>query len=167
MKISSTFEQAVYVVIILALEKGHAPVKSSTMSALLQVSDSYLKKILMKLSHAGLVSANASKRGGYRLTRLADDISLKDIFTALGEGQDVFTQSGYAEKLFADRAHVRSSEEKICRTIAEGMEAFYEKLDALKISDLLLEGAWQNGAVDWEARVSVRTRRARNGKDGM
>jgi Rrf2 family iron-sulfur cluster assembly transcriptional regulator len=153
MKISSTFEQGIYIVIILALEKDHKPVKSSTMSSLLEVSDSYLKKILMKLSRSGLVISNASKRGGYTLASPADEISLKDVFTALGEGDCIFNQSGYAEKLFPGRPHVKRSEEKIMNALSEGMDAFYGKLDDLKISDLLEPGAWQNGAVSWEERV--------------
>ncbi len=157
MKISSTFEQGIYVVMILALEQDHKPVKSSTMSALLEVSDSYLKKILMKLSRSGLITSSASKRGGYTLSAPADQISLKDVFLAVGEGDEIFSQSGYAEKLFDRRPHVRRSEQKIMATFSEGMEAFYEKLDALKIADLLEDGAWQKGVVDWEARLSART----------
>ncbi|MGI6118668.1 MAG: Rrf2 family transcriptional regulator [Bilifractor sp.] len=154
MKISSTFEQGIYVIIILALEKGHKPVKSSTMSSLLEVSDSYLKKILMKLSRSGLVVSSASKRGGYTLSSPADSISLKDVFTALGEGDGIFVQSGYAEKLFPGRPHVKSSENKIMNTLSEGMDAFYERLDELKISDLLEDGAWQSGAIEWKERLS-------------
>jgi Rrf2 family protein len=154
MKISSTFEQGIYVIIILALEKGHKPVKSSTMSSLLEVSDSYLKKILMKLSRSGLVVSSASKRGGYTLSSPADSISLKDVFTALGEGDGIFVQSGYAEKLFPGRPHVKSSENKIMNTLSEGLDAFYERLDELKISDLLEDGAWQSGAIEWKERLS-------------
>lgn len=156
MKISSRFEQGVYIVIILALEKDHRPVKSSTMSQLLDVSDSYLKKILMKLSRSGLVHANASKRGGYRLTGSADEISLKDIFVALDEGEDLFTQSDYAQKLFQNQTHVKESSDKIMNTLETGLDAFYDRLDELKISELLEEGAWQNGVIDWEARLLER-----------
>ncbi|MGI5990546.1 MAG: RrF2 family transcriptional regulator [Lachnospiraceae bacterium] len=154
MKISSRFEQGIYVIIILALEKDHRPVKSSTMSQLLDVSDSYLKKILMKLSRNGLVNSSASKRGGYTLVGRADEISLKDIFVALDEGEDIFTQSDYAQKLFPNRAHVKESTDKILKTLETGLDAFYEKLDTLKVSDLLEDGAWQKGVVDWEARLS-------------
>ncbi|MEE8885827.1 MAG: Rrf2 family transcriptional regulator [Eubacteriales bacterium] len=154
MKISSRFEQGIYVIIILALEEDHKPVKSSTMSQLLDVSDSYLKKILMKLSHSGLVNSSASKRGGYTLVSSADKISLKDIFVALGEGEDIFTQSDYAEKLFPNQKHVKESSDKIMKTLENGLDAFYDSLDDLKVSELLEDGAWENGAVDWEACLS-------------
>ena len=153
MRISSKFEQGVYVVIILALEKGHAPVKSATMSQLLDVSDSYLKKILMKLSRSGLVNSSANKRGGYTLADSADKISLKDVFLALDECEGFFEQSDYADRLFDNQEHVRESTEKIVRAVGDGLDKFCDRLDELKISDLLEDGAWQNGAVDWEARL--------------
>lgn len=153
MRISSRFEQGIYVVIILALEQDHHPVKSSTMSGLLDVSDSYLKKILMKLSHSGLVNSSASKRGGYTLARGVDQISLKDVFVALDEGKGFFVQSDFAQRLFPNQAHVQESTDKILQTIDEGLGDFCDRLDKLKIADLLEDGAWQNGAVDWEARL--------------
>jgi Rrf2 family protein len=153
MKISSKFEQGIYVVIILALEEGHKPVKSATMSGLLDVSDSYLKKILMKLSHSGLINSSANKRGGYTLAGSADQISLKDVFVALDEGGDFFAQSDFAERLFPNQAHVQESTDKILQAIDEGLDDFCDRLDQLKISDLLEDGAWQDGVVDWEARL--------------
>ena len=44
MKLNKSFEQATYVVTMLALQEGHQPVKSHVLSQILQVSDSYLKK---------------------------------------------------------------------------------------------------------------------------
>ena len=44
MKINKSLEQAVYVIIILALQKDKQPVKSHIISEILKVSDSYLKK---------------------------------------------------------------------------------------------------------------------------
>ena len=153
MKVSSRFEQGVYVIIILALEEDHAPVKSGTMSRLLGVSDSYLKKILMKLAHSGLVNSSANKRGGYTLARGADEISLRDVFLAIDEGEGFFAPSDYAERLFPNQAHVRESADKIVRTIDEGLDDFCARLDELKVSELLEDGAWQNGAIDWEERL--------------
>lgn len=154
MKINSSFEQGIFVVVILALEEEHAPVKSRVMSEILQVSDSYLKKILMKLSKSGLVSSCASKHGGYQLTMKADEISLKDIFVALELNEGTFESSHYAQTIFSNKAHVIESEKKIETAIAHGLNGFYESLDKLKVSDILEDGAWQNGAVKWENKLS-------------
>ena len=55
MKLNKSFEQAVYVLTMLALQENHTPVKSHVLSDILEVSDSYLKKILVKLTRAGLI----------------------------------------------------------------------------------------------------------------
>lgn len=150
MKINSSFEQGIFVVVILALAKDHAPVKSRVMSEVLQVSDSYLKKILMKLSRNGLVNSSASKQGGYQLARKADKISLKDIFVALELHEGTFESSHYAQTIFSNKVHVIESEKRIEATIAQGLDRFYDTLDGLKVSDILEDGAWQNGVVNWE-----------------
>lgn len=64
MKINKSVEQAIYVLLILALQKDGGPLKSRVLSAHLKVSDSYLKKILMKLKKGGLIVASASKKRG-------------------------------------------------------------------------------------------------------
>lgn len=153
MKINSTFEQGIYVVIILALEKDHTPVKSKVMSELLQVSDSYLKKILGKMAKSGLVISSASKQGGYQLSRGAEKITLRDVYAALELDQDVFTTSHFGEKLFPNQQHVRESEERIEDVVQKGLDKFYEELDTIHISDLLEEGKYQNGAIVWENRI--------------
>jgi Rrf2 family iron-sulfur cluster assembly transcriptional regulator len=153
MKINSTFEQGIYVVVILALEKDHKPVKSKVMSELLQVSDSYLKKILGKMAKNGLVISSASKQGGYQLSRGAESISLRDVYEALELDQDTFTSSHFAEKLFPNQQHVHESEKVIEETIQRGLSKFYDELDQMKIADVLEDGKYQNGAVVWEDRI--------------
>ncbi len=153
MKISNSYEQGVYVIILLALEKDHKPLKSRVMSEVLQVSDSYLKKILMKLSRSGLVQASASKQGGYTLNKDVTEISLKDVYTALDLDDHSFTSSHYSEVLFPHREHAKESEKKIEETVLRGFDSFLNELDKLKISDLLEDGAYQNGAIAWEDRI--------------
>lgn len=53
MKISKSLEQATFVLLMLALQKEHWPIKSIVFSQRLGVSDSYLKKVLRKLVVAG------------------------------------------------------------------------------------------------------------------
>ena len=153
MKINKSVEQAVYVLIILALQEDHRPVKSHVLSQVLQVSDSYLKKILMKLSKAGLVSANASKAGGYQLGRSIEEISLKDVFYALQLHEDTIQFKHLSHSIFDDQAHVEESENKIRTTLENGLAAFYAQLDQLPLSQLLHQEAYENGAIDWEGRI--------------
>lgn len=153
MKLNKSFEQATYVLTMLALQEGHVPVKSHVLSQVLQVSDSYLKKILMKLSKAGLISSNASKTGGYQLAQPVETISLKDVFFALELQADVLDFKHMAHQIYDDEAHVRQVEDLVKTTLEAGLTAFYSQLDGLKISDLLQKEAYQSGAIDWNEKV--------------
>lgn len=150
MRLSKSVEQAIFVLLMLALQEGHKPVKSRVLSRLLNVSDSYLKKILMKLSRAGLIDANASKRGGYTLHKPIHETSLKDVVLAV-EGSRF--EAGFPSRghvLFNDGPHVDEGEAKIAAAFKKGMESYYRELDRLKLSELLHEHAYRDGAVNWE-----------------
>ena len=83
MKISKSFEQGIYVLLMLGLQKDNQTVKSNVMSTILQVSDSYLKKILRKLVLAELITSNASKDGGFQLKKSLKQITLYDVYNAI------------------------------------------------------------------------------------
>lgn len=153
MKLNKSFEQATYVVTMLALQEGHQPVKSHVLSQILQVSDSYLKKVLMKLSKAGLIASQASKTGGYQLAKPVDEITLKDIFFALELQADVVDFKHIAHQIYDDELHVRQVEEKVKMTLETGLSAFYDQLETLNISDLLRQEAYEKGAIDWNQKV--------------
>lgn len=107
MKVNKSVEQAIYVLVILALQKDHAPVKSRVLSQILQVSDSYLKKILMVMKKNGLITSSASKHGGYQLARSIEDISIKDVFDALNLSNEQLELSHLAQHIFTDKVHTQ------------------------------------------------------------
>lgn len=150
MKISNQLERAVYVTAILALQKDHEPVKSQVLSQVLKVSDSYLKKMLMKLSKAGIVTSNASKVGGYQLAQSVEQITLKDLFFALELNEGIIEIQYLAERIFEDKEHAKSSQKKVEQTLQQGLGDFYERLNQLTISEILKKEAYKNGAIDWK-----------------
>lgn len=155
MKLNKSFEQATYVLTMLALQEGHTPVKSQVLSSVLDVSDSYLKKVLMKLSKAGLVASSASKTGGYQLAKSVEDISLKDVFFALELHADVVEFKHMAHQIYDDAEHVAFVEQRVRDTLESGLNDFYARLDTLKISDLLRDGVYEEGVIDWNARAEA------------
>ncbi|GHV97173.1 transcriptional regulator [Lactobacillus nasalidis] len=147
MKINKSVEQAIYVLLILALQKDGEALKSRVLSAHLQVSDSYLKKILMKLKNGGLIVASASKNGGYQLARPISTISIKDVFIALQLTEDRLELSHLARFIFPDEKHVEESEQEISQAFDQAFAAFYDQLDQFKLDRLLKEDAM--GTIDW------------------
>lgn len=87
MKLSKHLEEAVYVLLILATQKDQQALKSKTLSNLLEVSDSSLKKVLRQLVVNNLIESTASKDGGFKLKKRINEISLKDVMAAV-EGKN-------------------------------------------------------------------------------
>lgn len=135
---------------ILALEIDHKPLKSSLLASLLDVSDSYLKKILRKLVVGGVVKSEASKDGGFVLARQINTITLFDVYSAVQGIDTDFTLSHLGNQIFDDESHVVESEGKIIAALQSGIDAFYASLKKLPLSELLKNFAVKNGAIDWE-----------------
>lgn len=149
MKVNKSVEQGIYVLCILALQKGHTSVKSQTLSSLLQVSDSYLKKLLAKMVKADLITSAANRSGGYQLARPVTDISVYDVFSALDQDKDVLELKHLSDHIFPDKEHARQSEQKIRDAFEKGFDALYGELRKLKISDLLRSEYLDEGFTDW------------------
>lgn len=89
MKLSTKGRYAVIAMIELALhdERGLLPLGELTLSQ--DISISYLEQLFAKLRTAGLVTGVRGPRGGYRLARTADQISVGQIIRAVDEKNDV------------------------------------------------------------------------------
>lgn len=137
MKINKSAEQAIFVVLMLALQKDHIPVKSTVLSTKLGVSDSYLKKILRQLVVAELVKSSASKDGGYQLAKSIETITLYDVYSAVDNKQFAYTSNELARNLFSNEEHIEQSELKIITAFNNGFNDFYNQLKQVYLSELL------------------------------
>jgi Rrf2 family protein len=80
--LSKTSEYALRAIVHLARDPGD-PVSAGEVAAALDVPANYLSKILHTLSRAGLVDSERGPRGGYRLARAADRMSIADVVGAV------------------------------------------------------------------------------------
>ncbi len=149
MKVNKSVEQGIYVLCILALQKDHTSVKSTTLSSLLQVSDSYLKKLLAKMVKADLITSAANRSGGYQLARPVQQITVYDVFLALDQDKDVLELQHLSEYIFPGKAHARQSEKIISDAFAKGFDELYAELKKVKIADLLRSEYLEKGVSDW------------------
>ena len=153
MIINKCVEQGIYVVSILALEKDHRPLRSVELSAILCVSDSYLKKIFRKLVLAKIIDSNAGKEGGFQLSRPIEDISVYDVYSALEGEICEFKTSGIQSRIFIDDEKFMKSEEKVSLAFEDANKAFADVLRNLKFSDLVDENNRKNGIIKFEELV--------------
>lgn len=69
MKLSTGWEQAIYVLLILNQLPRQSVMTSTALSKRLKVSDSYLKKIVKALVKENLVYSTTGKNGGFTLRK--------------------------------------------------------------------------------------------------
>ena len=79
MKISTKGRYGLRIMIDIASHAGENAVSIKDIAERQQLSEKYLEQIINPLGKSGLVKSTRGAKGGYRLTRSADDISVKDI----------------------------------------------------------------------------------------
>ncbi|MCJ1655381.1 Rrf2 family transcriptional regulator [Staphylococcus sp. NRL 16/872] len=99
MKLSKGWEQAIYVLLILNQLPQRNVITSTALSERLNVSDSYLKKIIKSLAKEGLVHSAPGKNGGFSLNKPLSEITFYDVFLAI-EGRDKIFSSQHLLKSF-------------------------------------------------------------------
>lgn len=153
MIVNRRVEQGVYVVLVLSLQEGHRPLRSAELSAILGVSDSYLKKILRKLVLAGIVSSSAGRDGGFQLVRSVEEISLFDVYAALEGPECDLKLSGIGQRIFVDDGKFARGEEKVASAFGRANAAFCAELRGLMLSELVGKEHYERGDVDFAARI--------------
>ena len=154
MVVNRCVEQGIYVVLILSLVKDHRPLRSTQLSTILSVSDSYLKKILRKLVLADIITSNAGKDGGFQLARSVENISIYDVYSALEGKECDFKLSGIGRRIFIYGKEFAQEEEKVVSVFNLANEAFLQELRKLKISELISKEHYQYGTIDFEALMN-------------
>lgn len=85
MRLSTKGRYAVTAMMDLAMRYNGHPVSLAEISQTQGISNSYLEQLFRKLSQNNLVCGTRGPRGGYRLSRPADEINVAEIITAVDE----------------------------------------------------------------------------------
>ena len=87
MRLGQGVEWAVHVLLILAWLDDDEPVSTARLAAAHELPPAYLNKQLQALVRNGLLASEPGVRGGFRLARAPEEITLMDVVTAV-EGRD-------------------------------------------------------------------------------
>ena len=86
--LSHSADYALRAVLYLAQRDGSGLIPANEMAEALNVPQRYLGKVLNTLAHAGTLASTRGPRGGFRLTKPADQLTLAEViapFDAIGE----------------------------------------------------------------------------------
>ena len=140
MKIKGSLEQAVCILLVIAHTKGHAPVKSYTLSERLGLSDSYLKKIMRQLVVAGLVDSEAGTKGGFVLKRAPKNISLLDVFEAIESTAPFLSTTNLVDKVFPkEKMIAHEKEQQIISVFTRAEQAYRQSLSQFTLDHVVAE----------------------------
>lgn len=140
MKIKGSLEQAVCILLVIAHTRGHAPVKSYTLSERLGLSDSYLKKIMRQLVVAGLVDSEAGKRGGFVLKKAPKNISLLDVFEAIESTAPFLSTTNLVDKVFPkEKMIAHEKEQQIISVFTRAEQAYRHSLSQFTLDHVVAE----------------------------
>ena len=152
MKIKGSLEQAVCILLVVAVfavyelrlviahTRGHAPVKSYTLSERLGLSDSYLKKIMRQLVVAGLVDSEAGKKGGFVLKRAPKNISLLDVFEAIESTAPFLSTTNLVDKVFPkEKMIAHEKEQQIISVFTRAEQDYRQSLSQFTLDHVVAE----------------------------
>ena len=88
MKLTTKGRYAVTAMLDLAIHYENGPITLADISTRQEISLSYLEQLFSKLRKNNLVDSARGPGGGYRLSRLADDIAVAEIIAAVDETVD-------------------------------------------------------------------------------
>jgi Rrf2 family protein len=81
---SRSSQYAIQALVFLATRTPGGYVMCREMARELNLPQPYLSKVMLQFTHARIIESSRGRRGGFRLRRSADDLSLKEIMQVIG-----------------------------------------------------------------------------------
>ncbi|HJE86289.1 Rrf2 family transcriptional regulator [Levilactobacillus brevis] len=162
MRAKPSLEQALCIVALLGIQDRKVPLHSRLVAERLDISTSYLKKIVQKLAAGGIVKTVSGRDGGIVLTKDPVKITLLDVFNAI-EGTTAFVHStGVVSKVFGlehkdafmETYHLKDFKDtrpvaNVLSVFAQAEDRFRQELATLSIGDVLPTTGDQCLQLDW------------------
>ncbi|MFZ5881090.1 MAG: RrF2 family transcriptional regulator [Chloroflexota bacterium] len=137
MSYSLSFSQAIFVVLFVGdkvAQNYFDFVPTKELSTALNIPNPSAVKILGNLASAGIIETREGSRGGVRLAKPAQQITLLDVFTAIETGKPMFRQDHQLRVTGKKPTRAHQSVYAVLTEAEEGMKA---RLAKTTIADLM------------------------------
>ena len=135
MALNTQFSIATHIMASLGYASG-AEVNSALIAGSVNTSPSFVRRVLAKLSGAGLVETATGKNGACWLARPPRDISLLEIYRAV-EAPKAFAIHQYpVEKRCAVSCHIKSA---LGRVLDEAQQALEQRLSRISLAQVIAD----------------------------
>ena len=151
MHLTKSTEQAICIMVMLYLQDRHVFLNSKEISQRLNISPTYLKKIMRKLVVNHLVKANTGIGGGYKY-KSNKKVTLYDIYVALNDEVEIFAlKTDYVSKIFEGALAVDKRYNKYLKKVNTVNKAIKSSLEDITIESLVEDILEENAKIrlDW------------------
>ena len=151
MHLTKSTEQAICIMVMLYLQDRHVFLNSKEISQRLNISPTYLKKIMRKLVVNDLVKANTGIGGGYKY-KSNKKVTLYDIYVALNDEVEIFAlKTDYVSKIFEGALAVDKRYSKYLKKVNTVNKAIKSSLEEITIENLVEDILEENAKIrlDW------------------
>ncbi|MBT2757704.1 RrF2 family transcriptional regulator [Mesobacillus foraminis] len=151
MMLTKGVEQAICIIVLLATQESNAPLASDEISRRLEVSPSYMKKIMRKLVVKKLVTSVPGTNGGISLAKDLEDIHMLEVIEAMEGPIAIFPDSGLIRKAFENGPHVQKGESLLRQVFRQADGLLIDYFSNITAADLLKESLGTNELplLDW------------------
>ena len=151
MHLTKSTEQAICIMVMLYLQDRHVFLNSKEISQRLNISPTYLKKIMRKLVVNDLVKANTGVGGGYKY-KSNKKVTLYDVYVALNGEVEIFAlKTDYVSKIFEGALAVDKRYSKYLKKVNTVNKAIKSSLEEITIENLVEDILEENSKIrlDW------------------
>ena len=151
MHLTKSTEQAICIMVMLYLQDRHVFLNSKEIIQRLNISPTYLKKIMRKLVVNDLVKANTGIGGGYKY-KSNKKVTLYDIYVALNDEVEIFAlKTDYVSKIFEGALAVDKRYNKYLKKVNTVNKAIKSSLEDITIESLVEDILEENAKIrlDW------------------
>ena len=151
MHLTKSTEQAICIMVMLYLQDRHVFLNSKEISQRLNISPTYLKKIMRKLVVNDLVKANTGIGGGYKY-KSNKKVTLYDVYVALNDEVEIFAlKTDYVSKIFEGALAVDKRYSKYLKKVNTVNKAIKSSLEEITIENLVEDILEENFKIrlDW------------------
>lgn len=132
MRVTTKGRYALRAITNLALADSARPIPIKRIASEEDISPEFLEQIFFRLKKTGIISSVRGPGGGFMLEQAPEDISVKDIFDAVGEGLEITPCTGEGD---CDRAEVCSVHD-VWQEASDLIVSYFEELTLRRVMDM-------------------------------
>lgn len=133
MKLATQVRYGTRILLDLAMHQGEGVVQMGDIATRQNISLKYLEQLIMPIKNAGFVKSKRGPKGGHRLTKNPDQITLAQMIR-------VFEKENAPKDIPNDTSSYSEHQDNLIQEAwDEAIEAFYARLEKVTLADLSVE----------------------------